>query len=86
MKHASRYPIHKGDEGTVWNGECNRTVCKAPHAVYYNTGTYGYYCTPCARAINYREMICILVDHDLDGGEMDAHYEARMQRMRQNRY
>jgi len=34
----------KGIEG----GNCNRTACQAPHAIWYNEGTQAYYCKHCA--------------------------------------
>ncbi len=38
----------KGEFG----GECNRTVCKNIHAVWYNRSTQRYYCEPCATLLN----------------------------------
>ncbi len=37
-------PKLKGVEG----GNCNRTACQAPDAVWFNTGTQKYYCRSCA--------------------------------------
>jgi hypothetical protein len=31
---------------------CNRTACRAPGAIWWNTSTRAYYCTPCAHRIN----------------------------------
>lgn len=31
---------------------CNRTVCKKPNALWWNTSTRRYYCEDCARRIN----------------------------------
>ena len=36
----------------VLNGNCNRTVCQKPGAVYYNHSTEKYYCSECADKIN----------------------------------
>ena len=33
------------------NGNCNRTACQAPGAVFYNKGTRAYYCRRCAEMI-----------------------------------
>lgn len=33
-------------------GNCNRTACKKPHAIFYNISTRAYYCGPCAKLIN----------------------------------
>lgn len=35
-----------------FKGECNRTACSNKNAVYYNKGTYAYYCHSCAMKIN----------------------------------
>jgi hypothetical protein len=40
--------VKKGE----WGGECNRTVCKEPLAVWYNHSTRKYYCQRCAGLIN----------------------------------
>ena len=40
-------PKLKGIEG----GNCNRTACQAPFAIWYNTGTHAYYCRHCAIVI-----------------------------------
>lgn len=34
------------------NGNCNRTACQKPNAVYYNKSTQKYYCKACADRIN----------------------------------
>lgn len=34
------------------NGNCNRTACQKPGAVYYNHSTEKYYCAECATMIN----------------------------------
>lgn len=41
-------PALKGKEG----GNCNRTTCQQPHALYFNVGTNAYYCYECAKDIN----------------------------------
>lgn len=33
----------KGMEG----GSCNRTRCQAPHAIWYNHGSFSWYCDDC---------------------------------------
>ena len=40
--------MNKGEKG----GECNRTACSSPNAVWYNKSTRKYYCGKCARTIN----------------------------------
>ncbi|WP_276122668.1 hypothetical protein [Pararhizobium qamdonense] len=51
--HPSRYESHGLKfKGRVFNGECNRGACDNRNAVYYNAGTYSYYCPPCGQAIN----------------------------------
>jgi len=35
-----------------WNMLCNRTQCLAPDAVFYNRGSYAFYCASCARELN----------------------------------
>jgi len=40
-------PKLKGVEG----GNCNRTACQQPGAIWYNTGTRAYYCRNCAITI-----------------------------------
>lgn len=45
----------KGQEG----GSCNRTRCQAPNAVWWNHGSYSWYCKDCAieignDTVNYR--------------------------------
>lgn len=34
------------------HGNCNRTACQCPDALYFNTSTRAYYCLPCASKIN----------------------------------
>ena len=35
------------------HGLCNRTACQSPdNIVWYNSGTYAYYCPKCAKLIN----------------------------------
>ena len=34
------------------NGNCNRTACQKPGAVYYNHSTQKYYCPVCAHMLN----------------------------------
>ena len=78
IKHPSRYPTHEGDKGQVFSGICNRTACNCKNAVFFNPGTYGYYCVRDARNINYRHKLCVLVDHQLTIEEMNVLHEAYM--------
>jgi hypothetical protein len=84
MKHPERYPKHDGDKGTVFGGVCNRTACSCGNAVWYNRMTYGYYCTSDARAINFREILCVLVDHELTMEEMNEAYREGMKEFQKN--
>ncbi|KKL08490.1 hypothetical protein LCGC14_2575330 [marine sediment metagenome] len=79
--HANRYPKHEDPtKGQVYNGVCNTTACVGRRAVWLNRGTFGLYCTTCARGQNrYNEVpICILVDRKPTIAEMDAHHHAMM--------
>lgn len=53
VARASMYeePALKADKGKK-AGSCNRRACQKPGAVFYNRGSYAYYCGPCARMIN----------------------------------
>jgi hypothetical protein len=44
-------PALKADKGKK-AGSCNRRACQKPGAVFYNRGSYAYYCGDCARLIN----------------------------------
>lgn len=72
-KHPSRYPVHAGDKGQVYAGTCNVTRCDNPEALWWNTHTFGYYCTVCARGINYNpnQKLCKLVDAQVTPEESD---------------
>lgn len=35
-----------------WGGECNRTACHNPEAVWFNVSTRKHYCGMCARTLN----------------------------------
>jgi hypothetical protein len=35
-----------------WNMLCNRTQCLAPDALWYNRGSYAFYCGHCADELN----------------------------------
>lgn len=77
LPHARKYPQHADTEkGSVYAGVCNRTACNEVPAVFYNKGTFGYYCVPCGRAINGRDPkpLCVRVDHDLSYEEMNDFY------------
>lgn len=39
----------KGQEG----GSCNRTLCQAPGAVWYNHGSHAWYCAGCRYDIEF---------------------------------
>ena len=39
----------KGQEG----GSCNRRACQAPGAIWYNHGSYAWYCPGCRRDIEF---------------------------------
>lgn len=41
--------VDKGAEG----GSCNRTLCQAPNAVWFNHGSYSWYCAHCRRDIEF---------------------------------
>ena len=63
----NRYPSTHEDpyKGQLFEGECNRTACTNLEAIWWNMGTYGLYCTPCARAINHGQRgskLCIVVE------------------------
>jgi hypothetical protein len=36
----------------LYNGNCNRTACQQPGAIYFNHSTENYYCAACAAIIN----------------------------------
>ncbi len=77
--HPQKYPKHDNPEkGSVFGGICNRTACGEFPALFYNKGTFGYYCVPCGRAINGRDPkpLCERVDHDLSYEEMDERYRS----------
>jgi len=44
-------PALKGVEG----GNCNRTACQGPNAVWYNRSTKKFYCRNCALTIQQEE-------------------------------
>lgn len=75
--HPSKYPDHPNKEkGSVFGGVCNRTACGDFPALYYNRGTYGYYCVSCGHAINGRDPkpLCVRVNHDPSHEEMNQRY------------
>lgn len=39
----------KGQEG----GSCNRTLCQAPDAIWFNHGSHAWYCADCREAIEF---------------------------------
>lgn len=43
---------NKDDKGQE-NGSCNRTLCQAPDAIWYNHGSYSWYCADCRRDIQF---------------------------------
>lgn len=75
--HPQKYPKHEGSKGSVFGGECNRTLCDRHGATYFNRGTRGYYCASCADGIDWQRRlprICIPVGRDLNHAEMDELY------------
>lgn len=65
VKHPGRYPVHEGDKGQAYGGECNVTRCERRGAVFWNMGTYGLYCAICAEGVNWRRdrpPLCVRVD------------------------
>jgi hypothetical protein len=44
-------PVLKADKGKM-AGSCNRTACQEPGAVWWNRGSYAYYCYDCSRMLN----------------------------------
>lgn len=42
----------KADKGCE-SGSCNRTLCQAPGAIWYNHGSYAWYCADCRRDIEF---------------------------------
>lgn len=42
----------KADKGKE-SGSCNRARCQAPHAIWYNHGSYSWYCADCRRDIEF---------------------------------
>jgi hypothetical protein len=82
--HGQRYPQHKDlSKGQVYNGICNTTACTSRRAVWFNRGTYGLYCTTCARGQNaYNEVpVSVPVSAKPSLAEMDAHHDAMMAEM-----
>jgi hypothetical protein len=57
-----------------YQGNCNRTACQKPGAVWYNHSTRAYYCTACAHLINlhnhkeaqemFGHALCTLGEHE----------------------
>lgn len=49
------YPVDPKDfpkDKGVWNGACNRSACLAYPALWYNRGSYAFYCEECAHMLN----------------------------------
>jgi hypothetical protein len=44
-------PEKKADKGKK-AGSCNRTACQRPGAVWWNRGSYAFYCGDCAHMLN----------------------------------
>lgn len=83
LNHPQRYPVHEGEKGQVHGGECNVTRCTNQDAVFWNMGTYGFYCPSCADGINWqrhRSPLCVSVD------EKPISFEAMEQLRRDRRY
>lgn len=43
---------NKADKG-LEGGSCNRTLCQAPDAIWYNHGSHSWYCADCRQAIEF---------------------------------
>jgi len=88
--HPHRYPKHADPEkGQVLGGECNRTVCKAHGAIWFNIETRGFYCKRDAWAINedpfFGEPLCIEVEEKPSLEEMDRLHTEFYERARKRR-
>jgi hypothetical protein len=46
MAYGDYYGPNKPDKGKE-GGSCNRTLCQAPNADWYNHGSYSWYCEGC---------------------------------------
>ena len=83
--HPARYPVHPGDKGQVHGGTCNVTACNRTRAVFWNRGTFGFYCPCCAQGINSgpggRPPLCVLVEAKPDLAEMDRMNREMMDEM-----
>ncbi|TDW20466.1 hypothetical protein EV128_12596 [Rhizobium azibense] len=80
--HPGRYESHGHEyKGRVFNGECNRGACNSRRAIYYNRGTYSYYCVPCGRSINqagsrdFKVPLCLEVTENLTHERMNELYK-----------
>lgn len=74
--HPGRYPKHPDpNKGQVHGGLCNITACDREDAVWWNSQTHGFYCTSCARGVNFQQHdpnVCTLVEQKPTLTEMDA--------------
>jgi hypothetical protein len=68
----AKHSAFQSDKGKK-AGSCNRRACQKPGAVFYNRGSYAYYCRSCADLINgeYRgdlgdEPLCLLDEEALE--------------------
>lgn len=49
------YPVDPEDfpdDKGVWDGACNRSACLKYPALWYNRGSYAFYCEECAHMLN----------------------------------
>jgi len=86
--HAGRYPVHNDPaKGQVYNGVCNTTRCDSRRAVWFNRGTYGLYCTTCARGQNGFDAVpvSILVEAKPGIAGMNAHHDEMMAKLSEAR-
>lgn len=52
MAYGSYSGPDKADKGKE-NGSCNRSLCQAPDAVWYNHGSHSWYCCDCRHEIEF---------------------------------
>ena len=52
MAYSDYHGPNKADKGKE-GGSCNRTLCQAPGAIWYNHGSYAWYCKDCRRQIEF---------------------------------
>ena len=52
MSYGDYHGPNKADKGQE-GGSCNRTLCQAPDAIWYNHGSRYWYCQDCRRDIQF---------------------------------